>query len=157
MKHYHFNTIGIILCLSFIPMLFSCSNDDPEVYDNVLIINGQKYDPIISSVTGADDDLLTVKLFTPYDDSFSGTLSILKPAIGQTLDLSKDKDRVTLSYEQKGNTQTDLHLESGNMAVKKEYRYGIRIEAKDVNGERFYLCIVPDGLKRRDDGQWTAW
>lgn len=142
----------ILLCVSIIPFLFSCNKDNPEVYDNILIINGQTYNPIISSVE--NDDPLTIKLFTPYDDSFTGTLLINNNVIGHTIDLNQEQDSFTLSYNQKENVQTDLKLESGTMNVDKAVRYGIRIEAKDINGKRFYLCIVPDGLTLHDNGRW---
>ena len=146
---------GLFICLSLIPNLTSCNKENLlDVYGNILIINEQTYNPIISSVIGEDEDVLSVILFTPYDDSFSGTLLIKKSSIGQMLELYKEQDSLFLSYEQDGNEKTDIQFASGNMKVEKKYRYGILINATDIYGKRFYLSIVPDGLTLHDDGRW---
>lgn len=155
MKRTHL--LQFLLCLSIIPFQSACGNKtDLVVYGNEMILNGQKYAPIVSSVLEETTESVKIKLFEPYDDALDGILTIPKYSIGQTIDISKDKECVKMSYTEKGKEPADLNLVSGTMEASKMRLYGIKIRGTDENGELFLLDIVPDGLKLQDDGTWTA-
>lgn len=150
----HVKILGLFICLLFISCLTSCNKDYFDVYDNSLIINGQEYRPIVSSVIGEDSESVTIDLYEPYDNLFNGTLVISKSSLNKTIVLSDSNDVIKLTYTQKGYEQADLHLVAGTMKVEYTTRYGIRVEATDDKGGKFFILIVTDSVTLHNNGEW---
>ncbi len=153
MKRTHL--LLFLLCTFVLSIALSCVKTNPDVYDNSLIINGQEYRPIVSSVIGENSESVTIDLYEPYDNLFKGTLVISKSSLNKTLDISNNNDCIKLTYTQKGSEQAELNLVSGTMKVEHTNRYGIRVDAIDNNGGKFFILIVTGSVTFHDDeGRW---